>query len=106
MPKEQGITWGKATLKQSSFQEVLWQHSLSAVEFGGIQLHAGSHPLCLLFPDEVLALAVKGRRTGADTMLRGWSCKDPGWAMAWSEQQSMGLTPSGGLAREERTGHD
>lgn len=65
--KEQGITWHKAALKQRSFWEVLLQHSLSAVEFSGTQLHAGSHPLCLLSHTWVLVLAVKGWRAGADT---------------------------------------
>lgn len=39
-------------------------------------------------------------------MVQSWSCREPGWEMAWSEQQSMGLTPSDGLAEEEREGSD
>lgn len=39
-------------------------------------------------------------------MVWGWSCREPGWGMAWSEQQSMGLTAFDGLAKEEREGPD
>lgn len=39
-------------------------------------------------------------------MVQGLSCREPGWEMAWSEQQSKGLTPYDGLAGEEREGPD
>lgn len=48
-------------------------------------------------------VVVKGWRAGADTMVWVQSCKDPGWEMAWSEQQSVGLSV-GGLAGVEREG--
>lgn len=85
--------------------EVLLQHGLSAVEFGWTQLNADSLLLCLLFYDDVLVVVVKGWRAGADTMVWGWSCKELEWEMAWSEQQSVGLS-LGGLAGGEREGPD